>query len=496
VKIPSEANDRRRLVRDTYVPAMDLRPLIDGEFVDTGGGRSLAIVDPTLGTTLVEMPLGGRGEADAALSAARHAFDSGPWPQMAPVERAERLERLSALIENRLEELALLEAADVGKPVAGVRSWDIPNAAEVYRFYAQLARDRKPTRLGKASGFAITDEPSPVGVCVAIVPWNFPFPNISWKVAPALAAGCTVVVKPAERAPLSAQLLAQLVVECDFPPGVFNIVMGIGEEVGAALVTDRRTDKVTFTGSAETGREIARLSATHLPRLTLELGGKNPNVVMADADLDAALPGTVDAFFAVAGQNCCAGSRTLVEAAIFEEFTERLVELAAARVLGDPLDDATEQGPQIDAEHLRRIESYVEAALEGGARRVTKREEFERGFFFSPTILTDLDPGAPIAREEVFGPVGCLLPFADKEEAIAMANDTEFGLSASLWTSETDFAERFAQAARVGTCWINSFGLFETVAPWGGTKGSGFGRELGSRGLEPFLNPKTVYRPE
>jgi len=328
------------------IPRLEIQQFIDEEFIEPAGSETIHILDPMTKTPLVETVAASKPDVDKAVSAARNAFDTGPWPRLHVWERAAALLRLSDAIERNAEDLTLLEAIDTGKPIAGVRSWDIPHAAEVYRYYAGWADKITGEVLPSSGNVSIVTRREPVGICAAIIPWNFPFACVAWKIAPALAVGCTVVVKPSERAPLSAQFLAKLIQDAEFPPGVVNVVLGKGPIAGAALVTDPRIDKITFTGDIHTAQSIVRTSASHLPRLTLELGGKNPNVVLDDADLDAAVAGTVDAMFSVQGQNCCAGSRTFVHQPVFDEFMAKLVLAAEQRRLGDPLNDHTEQGPR------------------------------------------------------------------------------------------------------------------------------------------------------
>ncbi|GHH67351.1 aldehyde dehydrogenase [Streptosporangium violaceochromogenes] len=490
----SDPASRRAHLMSTVIPKLDPRPFVGGSFVDAAGPRTHRVLEPATERPLAEMPLADAGAVDAAVRAARTAFDTGPWPRMTARERGTTLRRLADLIERDLEDLAILESADTGKRLGGVRAWDIPHASAVYRYYADLAAGPADRELPPVGDVRAWTHREPVGVCAAIVPWNFPFPCISWKIAPALAAGCSVVVKSAERAPLSAQALARLAAEADFPPGVVNVVMGEGPVAGAALVADPRVDKVTFTGHVSTGRSIVRDSSSRLPHVTLELGGKSPNVVFADADLEAALAGTVDGMFSVQGQNCCAASRTFVEREIYDEFLGRLVTAAGARRLGDPFDDATEQGPQIDRAHFERIDGYVKRALQAGARCAAGGAPSDLGgLYYAPTVVTGATPDMEISRDEVFGPVGTVSPFEGLEEAVTAANDTDYGLSASVWTGDWGTAHEFASRVRTGTCWINCFGYFMEYAPWGGVKLSGLGRELGAEGLDEFLVTKTLF---
>jgi aldehyde dehydrogenase (NAD+) len=491
----ADVASKRAYVRDRLIPALDLRPFIDGQFLDTVSEATLDVVDPMTQETLATMPCAGEEDVAAAVTAARLAFDEGPWPQMHGRERARRLLALADLIEQARDDLALLESTDAGKRLSGVSGWDIPNAAEVYRYYAGWADKISGETLPSLPDVEMSVHLEPVGVCAAIVPWNFPFPCIAWKIAPALAAGCTVVVKSAERAPLSAQYLGRLVAEAGIPDGVVNVVMGRGEEAGRALVADPRVDKVTFTGEAATAQEIVRSSLGHMPRVTFELGDKTPNVILADAKLEDAIPAAASGAFGVSGQNCCAGSRLVVDRRVYQEVVEGVAAIAGERKLGDPLDESTDQGPQIDLAHVSRIDGYVTAATAAGANCIVGGEPTgDGGQFYRPTLLADVTSEMAISREEVFGPVGAVIPFDGLDQAIEVANDRDFGLAAAVWTQDERSAAQFARRVRSGTCWINCYEYFDSVAPWGGRKLSGHGRELGARGLGEFLESKTIVR--
>lgn len=486
---------RRLSVHNDIVPTLDLRPFIGGMFVDPLSETVLPTSDPMTVFPLASIPLASPADVDAAVSAARQAFDLGTWSELHPRMRSRYLYRLAELIDRNRLQIALLESADTGKLYRGVIGWDIPNAALVCRYYAGLA--------DKIAGVVLPGNPQmemlvrrePIGVCAAIVAWNFPFAGIAWKIAPALAAGCTIVVKSPERAALSAQYLAALVKEAGFPRGAVNILCGTGEEAGRALVEDSRVDLITVTGSAETAQDILLTSRAHMPQLVFELGDKTPYVICKDADLQAAIPAACTAVFDLAGQNCCGASRILVQQSIFDQVVEEMATLAQRRRLGDQLDDGTEQGPQIDRAHVARIDQFVqEAVTSGGTIVVGGTPAGNHRQFYSPTLLIDLANNAPINRQEVFGPVGTIAPFTSLDEAIAIANDREYGLAAAIWTSNTRSSEHFAQHVRAGTCWINGYGIFDPVAPWGGRKLSGWGRELGTEGIEPFLVNKTIIR--
>lgn len=490
----SSPDDRRRHVAQSVLSRLDLRPFIGGRHVDAATDDIRRVTDPYTNAVLAEMPDCGPEDVSRAVSAAREAFDDGRWTQLDPDERAACLQKLAELIDHHHDDLALLESSDVGKPISGTTGWDISNAATMYRYYADLVHEATRDTDIPGSERAYQHREA-VGVVAALVPWNFPFPCISWKIGPALAAGCCVVIKSAERAPLSAQALARLALDAGFPPGVVNVVMGAGPSAGGALVADDRVDAISFTGGTATATSLVEASARHLPRLTLELGGKGANVVWSDADLDQAVAGTVVGMFDVAGQNCCASSRTIVHEDIAEVFIEAVVEAAGKRQLGDPLDDATEQGPQIDAAHVEHIHGFVNEATEQGATVLTGGGTPPElgGTFYSPTVIDRVSHDMRISREEIFGPVGCIYRASDLDSAIQQANSTSFGLSSSVWASDPDVLDRFVRELRVGVCWVNTFGLFDPEVPWGGTRRSGYGRELGRDALREFTTAKTVY---
>lgn len=494
MSMPSDAQGRREYIKTTILPKLDLRPFINGEFHDSYSDDLLDILDPMLNQVVTNMPSCGEKDINNAVVSARAAFEAGPWSNMHPRERAKILYKLADLIDQNKDHLVLIESMDVGKPISGVRGWDISNASEVYRYYAGWADKITGDVLPPVGGYTMQTRPEPVGVCAAIIPWNFPFPCISWKIAPALAVGCTVVIKPSERAPLSAQFLAHLVNEAGFPPGVINVVMGLGDVAGNALVSNPDVDKITFTGSRRTAKNIVRSSAEHLPRLTFELGGKSPNIILEDADLEKAAANTVIGFFDVAGQNCCATSRTFVHEKVYDEFVALVTEKTKERRLGDQLDDSTQQGPQIDGRHFKVISGYVDNALSDGASCLVGGGRAKAGeLFFEPTVLSNVNDDMTIAQEEVFGPVGLIFKFSSLDEAIKRSNDTAYGLAAAIWTKDTGKAEYFTRKIKAGACWINCFGMFDTVAPWGGYKQSGYGRELGVQALQSFIETKTVF---
>ncbi len=470
--------------------------LIGGEWVDAQSGVTFQTVDPFTGRPWAEVPRAGAEDVAAAVRAARAAFDDGPWRGMTGAERARLLRRLAELIAEEAERIAVVETTDNGKLIREMEG-QLRGLADHYLYFAGAAdKVGGETIPPDRSTFFIYTLREPVGVVAAITPWNSPVLLTSWKLAPALAAGCTVVVKPAEQAPASTLEFAELFEQAGFPPGVVNVITGFGPDAGAPLVADPGVDKVAFTGATSTGREVMKGAATHLARVSLELGGKSPNIVFADADLEAAAGGVVAGVFAASGQTCMAGSRLLVEDAVHDELLERLAGRARAIRLGDPLDPATEMGPVAFAEHRTNVERHIAAAVEDGARLVCgggRPDAFPDAFFVEPTIFDGVDASMRLAREEVFGPVLAVQRFTGEAEAVRMANATEFGLAAGVWTSDVRRAHRMAQALRAGTVWVNAYRAVGPMAPFGGFGASGMGRENGLVALDEYTEVKTVW---
>jgi aldehyde dehydrogenase (NAD+) len=436
---------------------------------------------------------GESADIDLAVKAARRAFDSGPWSRMDARDRGRLLYKLADLIETHFDELAALEVLDNGKPISEAKAGDLPLVIDCLRYYAGWAdKIQGHTIPVRGPHFCYTRK-EPVGVCGQIIPWNFPMLMAAWKWGPALAAGCTIVMKPAEQTPLSCLRMGELAQEAGFPDGVINIVPGFGETAGAALVDHPGVDKIAFTGSTEVGRLIMRNAAGTLKRVTLELGGKSPNIVFADADLDAAVRGAMLGLYLNQGQCCCAGTRLFVESSAYDNFVDRLAEKSGNRRLGDPFDPKTEQGPQVDRTQFDRVMSYIERGKEQGARCVTGGARFgEKGYFIQPTVFADVTDDMVIAREEIFGPVMQVLRFHDLQEVITRANTTDYGLAAAVWTRDIGKAHSIAAKVRAGTVWVNCYDVFDAAAPFGGFKSSGIGRELGEKGLDGYLESKTV----
>jgi len=471
-----------------------LRLYIGGRRVSTDA--RLATIDPATGETLAEVPVATPAEVDLAVQAATDAFRG--WRATPPTQRARLLWRLADLIEEHSEELAAIEVLDNGKPIGEARAVDIALTIEIFRYYAgwttKIAGSVPPNSI---PGMLSMIRREPVGVVAAITPWNFPLLEVAYKLGPALAAGCTVVVKPSELAPLSTLRLMDLAEEAGLPPGVVNAIIG-GPDVGASLVAHPGVQKVAFTGQTATGIEIARQAASDLKRVTLELGGKSPNIIFADADLDAAVAGAFGGIFFNQGEACVAGSRLFVEEAAEQEVTERLVAKAAEVRLGHGLDPATEMGPLISASHRRRVLGHVAAARDAGAQIAVGGGEaspdgMEQGFFVQPTVVRGVTNAMRVAQEEIFGPVLSVISWRTETELAAMANAVPYGLAAGIWTADTSRALRLADELEAGTVWINTYGMFDVAVPFGGRKHSGFGRELGEEALEPYLTSKSVW---
>ena len=477
--------------------ARDHGLLIGGEEVEARSGERFAVVNPATGEAIASAPTGGAEDVDAAVWAAREAFPG--WRELAPNRRAELLWDLGTRIRELADELAQLETLDNGKPLAEAHAVDIPLCSDLFRYYAGWTT-KIEGQVGTPSfgNFHTYMRREPVGVVGAIIPWNFPLLMCGYKLGPALAAGCTVVLKPAEQTPLSALRLADLVTEVGFPPGVVNVVTGFGEPAGAALASHPDVDKITFTGEHTTGQKIVEASKGNLKRLSLELGGKSPSIVFDDADLEAALVGTHGAVFFNQGQCCIAGARVLVQDRVRDEFTERLADRARSIRLGFGLEPDTEMGPLVSEEQLARVTGYIAKGRDEGVRIVyggerPSGEGLAGGYFVSPTVFTDVSPAMTIMREEIFGPVAMVAPFSTEAEAIAAANDTNFGLAAGIWTRDVKRAHRVAAQVEAGTLWLNTYGMFDAAIPYGGFKLSGYGKELGREALEQYLQTKTVW---
>ncbi|HJW68495.1 MAG TPA: aldehyde dehydrogenase family protein [Candidatus Binatia bacterium] len=483
---------------EQFVTAPLRRMLIDGKWVEAASGKTFDTLDPATGKVLARVAEGDAEDIDRAARAARRAFDDGPWPRMAPAERQRILLKVADLIEARGLELAQLETLDNGKSLAESQAVDIPSAAETFRYYAgwvnKIAGETNPT---DPAFFNFTLR-EPVGVCGQIIPWNFPLLMAAWKLAPALACGNTCVLKPAEQTPLSALRLGELLQEAGVPDGVVNIVPGFGPTAGGAIVRHPLIDKVAFTGSTEVGKEIHRETASSLKRVSLELGGKSPNIVFADADVTEAVKGALLGVFFNQGQVCCAGTRLFVEEKLHDEFADAVATAASSMKQGPGLEEGTQVGPLVSQEQLERVTGYLDIGKKEGAKVLTGGErntakELAEGYFVKPTVFTGVRNDMRIAREEIFGPVVALIPFKDEHDAVLQGNDTFYGLAAGVWTRDVSKAHRVARAIRAGTVWVNCYNVFDVMAPFGGYKESGYGRELGRHALDLYTQVKSVW---
>ncbi len=474
-------------------PVVKDQPLfIGGKFVDSVGNKTFPAIDPSTGEVLCQVQEATAEDVDRAVKTARKALEQGPWKKTDAADRGRMLYRLADLIEKEAEELAALESLNSGKTISDSRG-DLQGVVNTLRYYAGWADKIEGRTVPVRGNFLSYTLRQPVGVIGQIIPWNFPLLMLAWKWGPALACGNTIVMKLAEQTPLSGMRVAELSLEAGFPEGVINVLNGYGETTGHAIVVHPDVDKIAFTGHYETAKIIAKNAADTLKRCTFELGGKSPNVIFADADLDKAVDGAFHAIYFHGGQCCTAGSRLFVEQKVQKEFVERLAEKSKKRKLGDPLDPMTEQGPQVSQEQMEKILGYVEKGQQEGAKLVVGGKRFgNRGFFVEPTIFENVRDDMAIARDEIFGPVVSVLPFKDFNEVVQRANNTYYGLAAAIWTKDIDKAHTFAREVKAGTVWVNCYHVVDTTTPFGGFKMSGQGRENGEAALEHYTELKTV----
>jgi phenylacetaldehyde dehydrogenase len=471
--------------------------MIDGQWRAAQSGETFEVYNPATEEPIAHCAAGDKADIDAAVRAARQAFESGPWSRISPSERGRMIWRLGDLLEKNAAEFAELETLDNGKPLAVAKAADLPLAVDMFRYMAGWATKIHGQTIpissagGEYLSFTLRE---PIGVVGQIIPWNFPLLMAAWKLGPALAAGCTIVLKPAEQTPLTALRLGELVQEAGFPAGVVNIVTGLGETAGAALAAHPDVDKVAFTGSTEVGRLIVQAAGrSNLKKVTLELGGKSPNVVFADADLEAAIPGAASAIFFNHGQCCCAGSRLFVQKKVFEQVVEGVAEEAKKIHVGSGFDSRAQMGPLVSREQFDRVCGYIEAGQKEGAHMITGGNRVgKQGYFVEPTIFTQTQPEMKVVREEIFGPVVTAMPFDEADEIVPKANDTPYGLAAAVWTRDIGKANRMAKRIKAGTVWINCYNVFDAALPFGGYKESGWGREMGLAAVELYTEVKAV----
>ena len=469
---------------------------INNEWRPSSSGKTMAVVNPATEDVIAEVAAADKTDVDAAVEAARAAL-SGPWSALSARERGRLVRQLGERLMARADEIARLETLHNGKPITESRHIEIPAAAECFEYYGgwsdKLMGETIPVK-GNHLTYTLRE---PVGVVAAIVPWNFPLLLAAWKVAPALACGNTVILKPASQTPLTALALGELALEVGLPPGVLNVVTGSGSTIGQALVEHPGIDKIAFTGDTSTGKGIMRSAAETLKKITLELGGKSPNIVLPDADIDAAIRGATVGIFYGKGEVCAAGSRLLIDRSIKDEFVDKLAARAKKMTAGDPMDPKTRLGAISSRKQLETVLGYIESGKQEGATLVAGGARTDigtgKGYFLQPTVFADVTPGMRISREEIFGPVLATIDFADLDEAIAKANDTQYGLAAGVWTRDITKAHYVARKLQAGTVWVNTYNVYDTAAPFGGYKQSGFGREMSAHALEHYTQIKTVW---
>lgn len=487
-------------VENPIIPPVDVKYtqlLINGQFVDSAAGRTFATCDPRTGDVISHVAEGDAEDINRAVSAARKAFDEGPWPKMTAYERARIMFKFADLVEKHTEDIAALETWNNGKPFQQAAKVEVPMFVRLFRYYAGWADKIHGLTVPADGPYHVQTLHEPIGVAGQIIPWNFPLLMLAWKVGPALACGNTVVLKTAEQTPLTALYVGKLFHEAGLPPGVLNIVSGFGPTAGAALAGHMDVDKLAFTGSTATGKAVLELAAkSNLKPVTLELGGKSPFIICGDADVDKAVELAHFALFFNQGQCCCAGSRTYVHESVYDEFVEKAVARANRRTVGDPFKSGIEQGPQIDSEQFEKVLRYIRSGVESNAKLECGGDKIgSKGYFIQPTVFSDVKDDMLIAQDEIFGPVQSILKFRDLDEVIQRANATRYGLAAGVFTQNIDTANTLSRALKAGTVWVNCFDVFDAAIPFGGYKMSGIGREKGVYSLNNYLQVKAVVSP-
>jgi aldehyde dehydrogenase (NAD+) len=478
---------------DKKLPELQTKMLVDNRWVDAVSGKTFATINPATGEKICDVAEAHGEDVERAVQAAKRAFPS--WSHKTGVERARLLNKLADLIEQNLDEISALETLDNGKPFAThSKKFDVPLAIKTYRYYAGWADKVMGKTIPVDGPYHAYSLCQPIGVVGAIIPWNFPLVMQAWKLAPALAAGCTVVLKPSDKTPLSALRVGQLFIDAGFPPGVVNIITGHGREIGKALACHKDVSKVAFTGSTAVGRKILKYSAkSNLKKTTLELGGKSPNIVFDDCDFEKTAATSLEGVYMNSGQTCCAGTRLLVQDTIYDKMVNRLGQLAKERTIGNPFDPQTDQGPVIDEEQFNRIMDYIKVGKQEGARLITGGHRVgDRGYFIAPTIFADVNENMRISKEEIFGPVLVIEKFTTIDDAIRLANNTTYGLGGSVFTKDTKKYLKVTQEVEAGIMWVNCYNVLDAALPFGGWKESGVGRELGEEGLRNYLEHKSV----